>query len=201
VHAAAFVEQDKDTFVLFDKVRMRIWLGALEFNLNRFRLQFTISKHKRSSWKGRLMRTAIIALFSTIAFQVSAAPLDVAVAPTSPVVITANGTNKDTGGVLAGPWISFNLSMSNTSAHPITVVALKSEVTTPGGSYTEFSQSVDPSVVIQPGTTASIRVYMDDLGYTSNYTYSVNLYLEGWIGDQSNPTDRLENAVVSFVTQ
>ena len=72
----------------------------------------------------------MIKLFALMAFFPSLAlanDVAVMVLPNKPIVITADTTDSN-GHVVKGPWFSFRTGMINHSQQPVTVVAMKVEV-------------------------------------------------------------------------
>lgn len=143
--------------------------------------------------------------------------------PPSPVVILSDwtlnpGSNEER--VISGPWFAVSYRITNGSSKTITIQSLLFTVTAmtlSGGSVTTtttvdpvdyedgFCVPHEPAYLeeIAPGQTVGpcFVVYVDALNKdVLNYSYQVEVSVQGWVGTPEAPEDRLTK-ISSFTTQ
>jgi hypothetical protein len=115
---------------------------------------------------------------------------------------------------IAGPWFLFGYTVKNNSSKTITVVNFKLLITgKKGGLDVEYEKELDLKNLgdnvtfleeIAPGSSASnyinYRWYIGGLPKIDNFSYSVKVTVQGWVGKSTEPEERLTGSW-SFTTE
>lgn len=174
-------------------------------------------------WRKRLLLLAVCSPLVQCGEDSISSKLDFTFHPDSPIVILSDFTlnpGADNEKAVKGPWFAVSYGVTNNSDKTITIQSLHFTITamTLSGGIVTTTASVDPSDYedqfcvahdpvyldeVAPGATVSpcFVVYIDSLSEdVINYSYQVQVDVQGWIGTAVAPEGRLIKTA-TFTTQ
>jgi hypothetical protein len=107
-------------------------------------------------------------------------PISVKVIPENPVVVMTDGAIGERK--LRAPWFTATYELTNNSDQPFTVDREDYDVWNSTSSFALAIRKLDPAIILNPGETKSITVYLSSLKWDYGSGYFVNVTFLGPVG-------------------